>query len=110
MMAVTSIVLCFAAFCALSLSMRRHHAQAFGPSIHNKRFIWRAVGWSLLAVSLALSIQESGMGIGLVKWCGALALAGAFVAWLLPYRPRWLIPITGITIALSLFAWIAISK
>ena len=93
MTSLASFALCLTAFTALSVAMERHHAQVFGAARARRPFAWRNLGWTLLAASVAYAIYVFGVGVGLVVWCGALTIAGVVVAWLLPYRPRWLLPI-----------------
>lgn len=105
MTSLASFALCLAAFTALSVAMERHHAQVFGAVRARRPFAWRSLGWALLAASVAYAIYVFGFGIGLVMWCGSLTLAGGLVAWLLPYRPRWLLSVTSAMSVAALLAW-----
>jgi len=54
------------------------------------RHLARAVGWALLALSLALGVAQFGTGVGITLWLGwlsiaALALVFAFPKW--PWQP-----------------------
>jgi hypothetical protein len=90
MMAFATLLLSFAGFAALALSMPKHHRDLFAK---NYRLLWevalRSVGWALLAASLAPAIIGQGVSIGIVLWIGSATVAAIGVAMLLAYRNLW---------------------
>lgn len=78
-------------FFALALATERQAEQLLGHwfgGLPAPRWRWlaRVVGWALLALSLAWSIDRLGVGIGIALWLGgltvaALALVFAFPKW-----------------------------
>ncbi len=105
MISLVSFALCLAAFSALSLAMERHHVQVFGTNVAKRQLTWRSLGWTLMLAAAIYSIHSLGIGIGLVLWCGVLTIAGVLVAWLLPYRPRRLLPTTSAVSVGAFLAW-----
>lgn len=105
MMAATSGLMLFAGFGALSLAMHRHAGQAApGNKLAPYMRPFRAAGWILLALSLALRLASPNWGIGLVEWLGLAAAAAAGVVLMLLYRPRWLPAAAAIALGAALIA------
>lgn len=85
----------FSGFVALCLAMEKHQLDLYGRerATPRRRRGFRIVGWSLLALAFALCVSDSGWALGPVLWLGALTASGLLVAlWLLPYRPRLVLP------------------
>ncbi len=88
---LTSLVLAYSAWQALSLVMDRHHADIHGrgtePSA-KQRQRGRWLGTLALVLALAVCVQNSGWGIGPVAWLGTMTLAALLVVLQLWYAPR----------------------
>jgi hypothetical protein len=108
MTSLACFALSLAAFAALGLAMERHHTQVFGAGAFNatRQRALRIGGWALLAASAALCLSAFGVGMGLVAWCGLLTAAGIVVAWLLPYRARWLPWVAGASLPVALLGMV----
>lgn len=90
MMALAAVVLSFAGFAALAVSMARHHRDLFGrPPERRLMLALRAAGWLLLAAAFAPAIRHSGPAIGIVLWFGIATLTAMSVALMLTYRSWW---------------------
>jgi hypothetical protein len=90
MLAYSALLLAYSALTALCLAMPKHHAQVWRhEGSPPRRARLRAAGWLGLGATAALCIAADGVGIGLVMFCAVVTLAGSCVAWLLPYRARW---------------------
>ncbi len=88
-----NLVLCFAGFGALALSLDRHHRDALGSRVPAGRVLpLRLAGWCLILASLAVAIAFEGANFGPVQWIGALTGAALLVVGLASYRPAWLRP------------------
>lgn len=91
-----TIALAISGFAALCLAMEKHHLDIFGKgkATPARLLHLRVAGWLLLALSFAAGVADSGWAIGPVLWLGALTGAGLLlVFWLLPYRPRTVVPV-----------------
>lgn len=88
--AVGSLALAYTGMTALALAMARHQRQlrpaAPAPG-RSARTVWRLSGWTLLALSFALSLQAWGPASGAAAWFGVLSLATLPLILLLPYAP-----------------------
>jgi hypothetical protein len=110
---IAALLLTQAALTALCLAMPKHHAQVWQhEGSPGRRTLLRAAGWLALWLAAAICVVADGVGVGLVLWCALLTVAGSVVAWLLPYRPRW-IPVLGVgallagaAAALAAFGWL----
>lgn len=80
-----------AGMAGLALAMPRHFAQVWRrePAAAHSHSL-RVIGWLALLGSAAMCVRANGVGVGLVMFCAVLSVGGLLVAWLLPYRPRWL--------------------
>lgn len=86
-----TLLLAFAGFAALALSLDRHHRAAFhAPVGRGKRVGLRVAGWAGLALSLAGAVLSSGWTFGPVQWVGSLTGSALAVVGLAAVRPRWL--------------------
>lgn len=84
-----ALLLCYGGFSALCVSMDRHHRDLLGRTpTSRQRQLLKALGWSLLALSMWPAVAASGWSLGLVDWCAALMASAMLLVWLLPYRPR----------------------
>ena len=52
-----------------------------------ERLVFRIIGWPLLALALALCVEGWGASMGVVSWLGWLTMAGAGLAFYLPWWP-----------------------
>ena len=52
-----------------------------------ERLLFRVIGWPLLALALALCVEGWGASMGVVSWLGWLTMAGAGLAFYLPWWP-----------------------
>ena len=89
MMAFAGFAFAIAGFDALALSMDRHHREAIGgvPSRRTRRALI-ALGWTMLAVSLAACHRAWGPSLGLVFWSGLLTVCALVVVLAFTYAPR----------------------
>lgn len=81
---------------ALALSQPRNRRRVFGHGVAEAAPGWlRPSGWSLLGLSLLISLMSEGISFGAVIWPMALAasslLAAAALAFI-PERLEWIIP------------------
>lgn len=78
------LILAFAAFACLALSMQRHQEDIFGvcASAAITRGL-RAAGWLLMLLSLFVALRQPDFGFGLVSWFGHIMLAANSVFLLL---------------------------
>ena len=84
-----ALLLCYGGFSALCVSMDRHHRDLLGRTpTTRQRHLLKALGWSLLALSMWPAVVAAGWSLGLVDWCAALMASAMLLVWLLPYRPR----------------------
>ncbi|NNA70308.1 DUF3325 domain-containing protein [Pseudomonas gessardii] len=103
-----ALLLCYAGFVALCLSLDRHH----GELLHSKpspqrRLGLRVGGWLLLGLSIWPAVHLAGWSRGLVDWCAVLMLSGLLLVLLLPYRPRLALILAGVGLLASPVAVLA---
>lgn len=107
---ILSLLLSFAGFAALALSLDRHHRAAF-PVPRPRRRIGslRAAGWCGLGLSFAAAVAAAGWSFGPVQWIGSLTGSALAVVVLIAYRPAWLrnaalsaLPLALLTLPLAL--------
>ena len=96
-----ALLLCYAGFTALCLSMPRHHDELLGnkPSARRARHL-KLAGWLLLGASLWAAVAANGWSFGLVDWFAVLMGSALVLVLLMPYRPK----LTLLLAALSLLA------
>lgn len=102
-----ALLLTYAGFTALCLSMPRHHAELLGtkPSTRRRQGLTLA-GWLLLALSLWAAVTANGWSFGLVDWFAVLMLSALALVLLLPYRPRLALTLAGLSLLASpVAAW-----
>lgn len=102
-----ALLLSYAGFSALCLSMPRHHAELLGakPSARRRHGLALA-GWLLLALSLLAAVAANGWSFGLVDWFAVLMLSALALVLLLPYRPRLALALAGLSLLASpVAAW-----
>ncbi|AVX87666.1 DUF3325 domain-containing protein [Pseudomonas sp. VE 196-7] len=94
-----ALLLCYAGFSALCLSMPRHHDELLGnkPSARRARVL-KLAGWLLLGLSLWAAVGANGWSFGLVDWFAVLMLSALALVLLLPYRPRLALALAGLSL------------
>ena len=103
-----ALLLCYSGFTALCLSMDRHHAELLGhKTTAGRRKLLKLAGWSLLAVSPWTLVSRIGWGLGLVEWFAVLMLSALLLVLLLPYRPRLVLALAGLSLLASPVAVLA---
>ena len=97
-----ALLLCYGGFTAQCLSMDRHHAELLGrkPSAR-RRQLMKLGGWLLLALSLWAAVASTGWGLGLVEWFAVLMLSALLLVLLMPYRPRLMLSLAGLSLLVS---------
>ena len=96
------LLLSYAGFTALCLSMPRHHAELLGAKPSTRRSQGLALaGWLLLALSLWAAVAANGWSFGLVDWFAVLMLSALALVLLLPYRPRLALSLAGVSLLAS---------
>jgi hypothetical protein len=97
-----ALLLCYGGFTALCLSMDRHHTELLGrkPSVRRRQGM-RIYGWLLLALSLWAAVSATGWGLGLVQWFAVLMLSGLLLVLLMPYHPRLVLSLAGVSLLAS---------
>lgn len=90
------------ALVALAIAMPRHGRHIFGrlPSRREER-VASALGWLLLALSLALALRRGSDALDLMTWLGGVPLTAGGVLLALAARPRWLVAAAGAGLALT---------
>jgi hypothetical protein len=97
-----ALLLCYAGFTALCLSMDRHHGELLHRKLPPRRRLGlRLAGWWLLIVSIWPAVVAAGWARGLVEWCAVLMLSGLLLVLLLPYRPRLALILAGVGLLAS---------
>ncbi|MCT8949195.1 DUF3325 domain-containing protein [Pseudomonas iridis] len=102
-----ALLLCYAGFTALCLSMPRHHDELLGhkPSTRRGQAL-KLAGWMLLSLSLWAAVTANGWSLGLVDWFAVLMLSALALVLLLPYRPRLALALAGLSLLASpVAAW-----
>jgi len=91
---------------AFAISLKRHFHQLFSSHrlFRKHTFIFKSLGWILLALSINASVQLYGFATGLVVLCGLFSAAAFLIALLLPYSPRTIIGIGSSSLVL-IFIW-----
>ena len=98
-------LLCYAGFTALCLSMDRHHGELLGQKPPpRRRLVMKLLGWLLLGSSLSATVAVAGWGFGLVQWFGVLMFSALLLVLLMPYRPRLVLSLAGLSLLASPFA------
>lgn len=102
-----ALLLCYAGFTALCLSMPRHHDQLLGGKpTKRRRHALHIGGWLLLGLSLWSAVSINGWSFGLVDWFAVLMLSALALVLLLPYRPRLALALAGLSLLASpVAAW-----
>ncbi|BCQ59487.1 hypothetical protein PBOI14_12370 [Pseudomonas sp. Boi14] len=102
------LLLCYAGFTGLCLSLDRHHGELLGhkPSALRRHGL-RLGGWMLLGLSLAAAVQGTGWSLGLVQWCAVLMFSALLLVLLLTYRPRLVLTMAGASLLASPVAALA---
>jgi magnesium-transporting ATPase (P-type) len=97
-----ALLLCYAGFTALCLSMARHHADLLGRKLSARLRQWLKVsGWVLLAISLSAAVSVMNWALGLVEWFAVLMLSALLLVLLMPYRPRLALALAGVSLLAS---------
>ncbi len=89
-------LLAYAGFATLAHARDRHYRQLYPDRPLPGRVMrtgLHLVGWSLLAVSFWLGMLVWGTAIGAVAWFGVASVTAGLLIWMLPYRPRWVVPV-----------------
>ncbi|MFJ4192879.1 DUF3325 domain-containing protein [Pseudomonas sp. NPDC089534] len=102
---LATFLLCYGGFTALCLSMARHHDDLLGgkPSSRRRQGL-KLAGWGLLGLSLWSAVAGKGWGFGLVDWFAVLMASALALVFLLPYRPRLALALSGLGLFASPFA------
>lgn len=92
----------FAGFAALCLAMEKHFSDLLGrkPAVGQLRRL-RMAGWLLLLASLLLSVHLRGWAHGVVEWVAVLMAGVTLWVFALPYQPRLLLGLAGISLVLG---------
>lgn len=90
-------LLCYSGFTALCLSMERHYSDLLAgkPSAQRRRGL-KIAGWLLLVIAGWLAVDSRGWAMGLVEWTAALMGSAVLLVFLMPYKPRWILPLAGV--------------
>jgi SNF family Na+-dependent transporter len=101
------LLLTYAGFTALCLSMPRHHDELLGEKLSvSRRQALKIAGWLLLCLSLWAAVSANGLSFGLVDWFAVLMLSALALVLLLPYRPRLALALAGVSLLTSpVAAW-----
>lgn len=95
-------LLCYAGLTALCLSMDRHHADLFGHKpTPRRRLGLKLLGWLSLGLSLWAAVVAAGWGLGVVQWFAELMLSALLLVLLMPYRPRLVLSLAGLSLLAS---------
>ncbi|KJK08021.1 MULTISPECIES: DUF3325 domain-containing protein [Pseudomonas] len=92
----------FAGFACLCLAMEKHYKELLGapPSALRLRAL-RIGGWLLLLTALSLAVHHSGWAMGLVELFAVLMAGVTLWVFLLPYQPRVLLGLLGLSLVLG---------
>lgn len=92
----------FAGFACLCLAMEKHYKELLGstPSVMRLRVL-RVGGWLLQLLALSLAVHYSGWAMGLVEWSSVLMAGVTLWVFLLPYQPRLLLGLLGLSLVLG---------
>ncbi|MEZ1315963.1 DUF3325 domain-containing protein [Pseudomonas fluorescens] len=97
-----ALLLCYAGFTALCLSMDRHHVELLGGKASPRRRQGLKLGGGLLlTLSVWPAVASTGWGLGLVQWCAMLMLSAMLLVLLIPYRPRLALVLAGLSLLAS---------
>ena len=101
------LLLTYAGFTALCLSMPRHHDELLSRKASTRRRqCLKLAGWFLLGLSLWAAVSANGWSFGLVDWFAVLMLSALALVLLLPYRPRLALALAGVSLLASpVAAW-----
>lgn len=111
--AFASLALAHAGLTGLALAMDRHRRQlrpSAQPGTRLASAAWRVAGWTLLALSLGLSVLAWGGATGTAVWFGVLSAASLALILMLPYAPTlawhtgWLAAVAGLGAAFARLA------
>ncbi|MDD1000227.1 DUF3325 domain-containing protein [Pseudomonas sp. TNT2022 ID642] len=102
-----ALLLTYAGFTALCLSMPRHHDELLSRKVSTRRRqCLKLAGWFLLGLSLWAAVSANGWSFGLVDWFAVLMLSALALVLLLPYRPRLALALAGVSLLASpVAAW-----
>jgi hypothetical protein len=102
-----ALLLTYAGFTALCLSMPRHHDELLSrKAFTRRRQCLKLAGWFLLGLSLWAAVSANGWSFGLVDWFAVLMLSALALVLLLPYRPRLALALAGVSLLASpVAAW-----
>ena len=101
-------LLCYAGLTALCLSMDRHHADLLGSKPRQRRRLGlKLLGWLSLGLSLWAAVVAAGWGLGVVQWFAELMLSALLLVLLMPYRPRLVLFLAGLSLLASPIALFA---
>lgn len=82
----------YAGFVLMALTMDRHETQFTKQPLPDRwRLPVRLAGYVLLLVSSAVGVKGWGWEYGLILWFGTAAISGTILAFLLTYRPGWVL-------------------
>ncbi|MNJ68589.1 hypothetical protein D3C77_648490 [compost metagenome] len=92
----------FAGFACLCLAMEKHYKELLSaaPSASRLRAL-RIGGWLLLLAALSLAVHNSGWAMGLVELFAVLMAGVTLWVFLLPYQPRLLLGLMGLSLVLG---------
>lgn len=97
-----ALLLCYAGWAGLSLSMDRHFLHVSRRlATARRRLGLRLGGWLLLGASLWAALSGHVLGVGLVQWSALLMFSALAWVLLLPYRPRLAVWVAGLGLLAS---------
>lgn len=92
----------YAGFAGLCLAMEKHFCDLLGRKPAPGQLLrLRTGGWSLLALSLVLSVYWRGWAHGLVEWVAVLMAGATLWVFALPYQPRVLLGLAAASLVLG---------
>ncbi|MDI2141978.1 MULTISPECIES: DUF3325 domain-containing protein [unclassified Pseudomonas] len=103
-----ALLLCYAGFMSLCLSMPRHHDELLGHKSSTRRAkSLKFAGWLLLCLSLWVAVAANGWGFGLVDWFAVLMFSALVLVLLMPYRPKLALVLAALSLlATPVAAWV----